>query len=123
MPMYTRMWIFATAILVAACNWGIYDGPLRQLEGRPLDSDVLEKLAQTHATADEVIRSLGKPTSSEKRGSNTLALTYVSIQGRTSHKVTFGVKHDESTQKLIESWQLQFSDDRLEAVKHTSEVK
>ena len=121
--MYLRLCIFAIAILVAACDWGVYDGPLRQLEGRPLDSAVLGELAQSHATADEVIRRLGEPTSLEKRGSNMVSLKYVSIQGRTSHQVTLGIKHDESTQRLIESWQLQFSDNRLEAVEHTSEVK
>jgi hypothetical protein len=118
---------FAIALLacslVVACDMGIHDGSMRQLEGQQLDEEVLSELRKIKAKPEDVVRQLGQPTTTEKTTAVSETLVYRSVRGRTSYKSTFGIKHGESTQKLIETWNLHFQDGRLADVKHSQEIQ
>jgi hypothetical protein len=109
-------------IFVAACDdMGIHDGPMRQLEGKQLDEATLSELQKAKAKPEDVIRQLGPATRVTKTPTSE-SLVYRSVRGRTSYKSTFGIRHGESTQALVETWDLRFQDGRLADVQHSHET-
>jgi hypothetical protein len=109
-------------MLAGACDMGIHDGPMRQLEGKQLDEAALSELLTVKAKPAEVIGQLG-PARSTRKTPTSESLVYRSVRGRTSYKSTFGIKHGESTQTLVETWNLEFQDGRLADVHHSHEIK
>lgn len=106
----------------SACDTGIHDGPMRQLEGKQIDEAALSEMLRIKARPDDVTRQFGAPTSIQK-ASDAESWIYMSVRGRTSYRTILGIKHGESTQLLVESWTLQFHDGRLADIRHVQETK
>jgi len=119
-----RAWMVAllSTLALVSCDAGTYDGPMKQLEGRPIDSRDLQILLDTKATTDEVIQKFGQPTTKTKSNEADV-FTYRSVRGRTSHQSILGIKHSESTQRLVETWILSFREGRLHDAHHSDELK